>query len=130
MLGSDFVRQYAAAGLPAWEAAAVALAKESDGLCPWPWIPLELSTASGLKATLQVQSDVLAVGTPADSVRLPLRPSTAQAILNDSALYPGALLPTPWIAYQIWRAAKVKLAPTFLAPNPGANLTASTPSAS
>jgi hypothetical protein len=121
VLGSAFIAQYAKTGLPAWEGAAIAIAR-AEGLVPWPWVTLELWSATGDVAQLQVQSDVLAVGTPDDYVRLPLTTRSAQAILNDSTLYQGAVLPTPWLAYQIYRAAAGKLAPTAMVPNIGAQL--------
>jgi hypothetical protein len=52
-------------------------------------------------------ADDLAIGPLEDHLRLPLRPSTAQSILN----LRGWLLPTPWIVYQMWRSAPVKLTP-------------------
>lgn len=115
--GSEFVRQFANKGIVAWEAAALQIAREG-GLTPWPFFDLTLSDADGHTCTLSVQSDMLAIGTLEDHVRLPLLPSSAQNILNLT----GALLPTPWIVYQIWRAASAKIDPIALAPNRGANL--------
>lgn len=121
MLGSEFVAQYARKGVVAWEAAALALARQ-DSLVPWPWV--DLSLASGTDSiTLKVQSDVLAIGTFEDHVRLPMTPGMAQGILNTGIFGGGALLPTPWLEYQIWRAATIKLQPTPIAPNRGADLT-------
>jgi len=118
MLGTEFVNTYAHLGIAAWEAAAVELAGQS-GLVAWPWVNLPLADDQGNTAVLQVQSDVLAVGSPEDYVRLPLLPSTAQTIANMT----GTILPTPWIAYQIWRASHAKCEPHPLAPNLGPNLT-------
>ena len=117
MNGSEFVARYHDATLPAWEAAAFQLASNGE-LTPWPFVDLPLSSADGDTAVLKVQTDVLSIGPEADHVRLPMTPSGAQNILNLS----GALLPTPWLVYQIWRAAQVKLVPTPMAPNRGANL--------
>ena len=114
--GSQFVADYAKKGLPAWEAAALELARQS-GLVPWPWVDLTLVDGDDT-AVLHVASDVLSVGTLEDHVRLPLTPGRAQDILNLS----GALMPTPWLEYQIWRAASLKLAPTAMVPNRGADL--------
>ena len=116
MLGSAFVEQYGRKGLPAWEAAAIALARENK-LTPWPFVDLVL-TEGGDTAVLKVASDMLSVGPFEDYVRLPLTPQTAQSIANLS----GALLVTPWLEYQIWRAAKRQLPPTAMVPNQGANL--------
>lgn len=116
MQGSEFVQQYARKGAAAWEAAALAIARE-DGLTPWPWVDLELTDGTNT-AILKVQSDVLSIGTLEDYVRLPLTPTRAQSVLN---LF-GGLLTTPWLEYQIWRAAPAKLRPTAMAPNKGANL--------
>jgi hypothetical protein len=115
--GSDFVRDYARKGAYAWEAAAVELARQNQ-ITPWPWIELPLRSASGDEAVLRVASDVVSVGSFEDHVRLPLMPPAAQSIANLS----GALLPTPWLVYQTWRAAPVKLSPTPMAPNLYANL--------
>ena len=120
MLGSQFVQEYAKKGLVAWEAAALSLARQ-DGLVPWPWVDLTLSSGTD-SVTLKVQSDVLAIGTFEDHVRLPLTPGTAQSILNLGIFGGPALLPTPWLEYQIWRAASLKLQPTPMPQNQGANL--------
>lgn len=116
MLGSQFVEQYGRKGLPAWEAAAIALAREG-ALTPWPWVDLSLTEGADT-VILKVQTDVLSIGPLEDHVRLPLTPSAAQSIANLS----GALLPTPWLEYQIWRAASLKLQPVAMVPNQGANL--------
>lgn len=112
MLGSEFVREFARKGPAAWEGAALALAAQG-GLVPWPTFDLDLKDADGHTAVLTIRSDVLAVGTLEDSLRLPLSPRTAQSILNLT----GDLLPTPKIAYEIWRASPFKLVPTSMSPN-------------
>ena len=116
MLGSVFVTEFAKKGITAWEGAALELAR-SGGLVPWPYVPLTLVDGDDT-LVLAVQSDVLAVGTFEDRVRLPLTPGVAQSICNLS----GALLPTPWLEYAIWRAAAMKLTPHAMVPNLGANL--------
>ena len=116
MSGSTFVTDYARRGLAAWEARALELAR-TDGLTPWPFVNVTVVDGDDT-LVLPVQSDVLAVGTLADHVRLPLTPGVAQSIANLS----GSLLPTPWLEYVIWRSAALKLPPTAMVPNQGANL--------
>jgi hypothetical protein len=134
MTGSEFVRQFARSGLSSWEAAAIALAREdaegktggqtgrAPNLTPWPWVDIRLSAPrpdGGVDtAVVPVMSDALAIGPFSDHVRLPLTPSSAQSIAN---LF-GWLLPTPWLAYQMWRASPIKLAPIAMEPNKGADL--------
>lgn len=117
MTGSEFVSAYAKKGLPAWEAAMLALARQG-ALCPWPLYELVLKNAAGDQAVLTIDTDALAVGTLEDHVRMPLLPGTAQSILNLT----GRLLPTPWIVYQQFRAAALKLEPVSYWPNKGADL--------
>ncbi len=111
MRGSEFVRAFQNKGLPAWEAAALELARQGE-LTPWPFVELDLVDDAGNTATLSVQSDVLAIGTLEDHVRLPLTPSSAQSILNLT----GALLPTPLLVYRIWQAAPFKITPLEMIP--------------
>ena len=116
MLGSEFVSTYGRKGLNAWEPAAIMLA--SDGkLTPWPFVDLPLSDGANT-VILRVQSDVLAIGSLEDHLRLPLTTAAAQGIANLG----GMLLTTPWIEYQLWRHASVKLQPTAMVPNQGANM--------
>lgn len=117
MTGSEFARTFGAKGLAAWEAAAVKLAQD-DGLTPWPFVPLTLRDDKGNVAVLEVQTDDLAIGPLGDHLRLPLTPSAAQSILN----LRGWLLPTPWLVFQIWRAAEVKAEPIAMVPNQGASM--------
>jgi hypothetical protein len=117
MTGSEFAALYGTKGLPAWEAAVVALAR-SGGLTPWPWVPVTVEgvLADGRKhsATLQVRSDVMSVGPlGGDVLRLPLTPRAAQNVANVD----GSLLPTPWLDYLIWRASPAKLAPIQMPPS-------------
>lgn len=114
--GSQFVTEFASKGFAAWEGAAFDVARH-EGLTPFPFVDLVLSDGQN-HAILKVQSDVLSIGTQADHIRLPLTPKRAQDIFN---LF-GWLLPTPWLTYQIWRASSVKLTPTPMAPNKGADL--------
>ena len=118
MTGSEFARTFGPKGLAAWEAAALRLAQEDDGLTPWPFVPLTLSDDKGNTAVLQVQVDDLSIGPIGDHLRLPLTPTAAQSILN----LRGWLLPTPWLVYQIWRASPVKATPRAMVPNQGASM--------
>lgn len=118
MLGSEFIAAYANKGLPAWEAAALQLARDG-GLVDWPWVDVQLTDGNSNTAIVRMTTDALAIGTPEDNVRLPLLPGTAQSIFN---LY-GWMLPTPWLVYKRWEAAPIKLTPTAMVPNLGANLT-------
>ena len=105
--GREFVQTYAKKGYVAWEAAALELARQGQ-LTPWPWVDLPLTLpGTDDTAIVKVSSDVLSVGPFEDLVRLPLTPSAAQSILNLS----GSLMTTPWLEYQIWRAAPAKLQP-------------------
>lgn len=116
MNGSDFVKQYAPKGATAWEAAALELAK-SDGLTPWPFVPVTVSDGTN-SATLQVMSDVLSIGPTQDFVRMPLTATMAQNVLN---LF-GWLLPTPELAWQIYFQSGAKVEPHPMVPNQFANL--------
>ncbi len=118
LTGSAFAATFGGKGLAAWEAAALALAREQGGLTPWPFVPLTLTDGAGNTAILQVQTDDVAIGTLDDHIRLPLTPSAAQSILN----LRGWLLPTPWLVFQIWRAAPAKLEPKGMVPNLGASM--------
>ncbi len=119
MLGSDFLETFKGKGLAAWEAAAFDLAQHGSTVS-WPMVDVQLSV-DGHQATLHVASDVFAVGTPEDFLRLPLTPGIAQSIANLN----GFLLPTPKMAYEIWKAAEkqgVQLTPSLQWPNRGASL--------
>lgn len=119
--GAEFAATYGPKGFYAWEAAALELAKQGK-LTPWPWVPLTLRGAGGdgqpHEVVLQVRSDVLSIGPFDDALRLPLTPRAAQSIAN----LDGTLLPTPWLDYQIWRAAPAKLQPVSARQNKGANM--------
>ena len=118
MRAQDFIQEYSRKGHTAWEAAALSLFRQGE-LTLWPWVDLPLSDRTDT-LILRVQSDVLAVGTPEDYIRLPMTPNAAQGIAN---LIPGgALLTTPLIEYRIWQQAQHKLPPTDMAPNRGINL--------
>ena len=121
MTGSEFVSAYSNKGLAAWEGAAFEAARQGH-LTPREWVPITLKDNAGNTAIIQVQEDGLAIGPKNDSVRLPLTPSGGQNIFN---LF-GWLYPTPWIVYQIWKNAAIKLTPTSIAElgesNKGADL--------
>jgi hypothetical protein len=102
---SEFIAAYK--GLPAWENAAFELAREG-AVVDWPMVPVQLRTPDGAhEGTVRVASDLFAVGTPDDFLRLPLTPGAAQRIANLG----GLLLPTPLLARRIWEQADVKLTP-------------------
>lgn len=116
MRASEFIAEFGKRGLNSWEGAAVELARQGQ-FVEWPWVDVPLSDGSNT-AIVRMATDAFAVGTPDDYLRLPLTPTKAQDIFN---LF-GWLLPTPWLVYQRWRAAPIKLTPTPMVPNLGANL--------
>lgn len=107
MKGSEFVQQYRSRGFAAWEAAAVSMAEQTmagvpDLVARWPMTTLTMKSKDGkYECLLDVSSDVFAIGTADDYVRLPLTPEPAQAVANIF----GCLLPTPKIVYERWRQA-------------------------
>ena len=116
LTGSAFVSTFAAKGPAAWEAAAFEAAS-SGGVVEWPWAEVTLSDGTNT-CIVRCQTDVFAVGTPEDFLRLPLTPGRAQQIGNLT----GLLLPTPLLAYKTWQQAPTKLTPVAMVPNKGANL--------
>ena len=116
MLGSEFVQKYSRSSPGTWEQAALDEVRQGS-LTPWPVVPVTLADGNDT-AILGVQSDVFAIGSIADHVRMPLTTPYAQSIANLS----GALLPTPWLEYAIWKTAPAKLAPISMSPNQGASL--------
>lgn len=117
MKGSEFAATFGTKGFTAWEAAAFDLAKSGDGVVLWPWVDVTVTDGRDT-VVVRAQSDVFSVGTPEDFLRLPLTPSRAQEIGNLA----GYLLPTPYLVYAMWKAAPVKLSPTAMVPNKGANM--------
>ncbi len=107
MLGSEFYNTFAGTDKRAWEAAALEAAREGS-VVAWPMVPISLSatgpSGQAHTAVLPVASDVFAIGTPQDFLRLPLTPGAAQSVANLG----GFLLPTPKIAYEVWKAAKTQ----------------------
>lgn len=99
-----------------WEAAVIDMAKAGDILI-WPWTDVTL-TDGDHTAVIKVQNDLFSIGTPEDHLRMPLRPETAQSIANLN----DWMLPTPWLSYQIWKAAPYKLTRSPMVPNRGAVL--------
>ena len=118
MRGSEFLAANAKKSLAQWEAAAVTLASQ-DSFVPWPMVPVSVTSKDGKHTgRFFVASDYFAVGTPEDYIRLPLTPGAAQLVANTK----GLLLPTSKMVEDIWRASLVKLSPSPLVPNRGANL--------
>jgi hypothetical protein len=64
------------------------------------------------RGTFYVMPDYLAIGSNADFFRMPMRPLTAQGLLDQF----GCLMPTRRMVNAIWTAASVKLAPYPLSP--------------
>ena len=116
MLGSEFVQTFSRRGAGVWEQATLDLARQNS-LVPWPYVDVTITDGTDT-LVLGVQSDVVAVGSFEDHVRMPLSTPYAQSVANLT----GALLPTPWIEYAIWRSAPVKLDPVAVVPNQYANL--------
>lgn len=106
MKGSEFIAAFGPKDYAAWEAAAFEAAS-SGSLVQWPWTEVVVSDGNGNTIVLHAQSDVCAIGTPEDFVRVPLPPSRYQQIAN---LF-GYILATPKLAYEHWRASQVKLTP-------------------
>lgn len=75
------------------------------------FVPVEL-TGTGVRVTLCVAPDYLAVGSDRDFLFVPMRLSTA---LRVAQRY-GALLPTPRIVDAVYEQAELKLAPQPLPP--------------
>ena len=117
MKGSEFAATFGTKGYPAWEKAAFELARSGEGVVHWPWVDITVTDGANT-AVVRAQTDVLSVGTEEDFLRLPLTPMTAQAIGNLA----GYLLPTPYLVYALWKASPVKLTPTAMVPNKGANM--------
>jgi hypothetical protein len=117
MKGSEFAAVYGPKGYAAWENAAFEMAK-SGGNVDWPFHDVEYTASNGWNVKVKVASDYFAIGDQDDCLRLPLTPITAQRIAN---LW-GCFLPTPKLVVETWRSAKVKLPPTSMVPNKGANM--------
>lgn len=103
MKGSEFVKLISGLSFAEREAALMdALGSRVD----WPLV--EVPVAAGRRSgIIRVTSDVLALGTCDDFVRVPTTPRTAQRIAD--AL--GLGLITPAMSDAIWRAAQVRLEP-------------------
>jgi hypothetical protein len=72
----------------------------------------------GNKIVVRVSPDVVSIGSDADALRVPLWPSTAQAVAN----YFGAILPSRQLSKAIYDAAPVKLAAAPRPPDPSMEL--------
>ncbi len=121
MKGSEFLAAYAGKPYQAWEAAALDLARQG-GAVAWPTVPVRCRSDRHEVLTW-VSSDVFAIGTIEDHLRLPLTCTAAQQVADLS----GAFLPTVAICNEIWRQAPLKLTPVTsgqlaLKGNQGANL--------
>lgn len=116
MRGSEFLSTYAKKPWPAWELAAVDLAKKG-GMVDWGFQEVVIKRGD-LTGKLRIQRDVFAIGTPEDFVRLPLGPERAQEVANEF----GWMLETPLVSYLAWRSASIKLPRHPMTPNRGASL--------
>jgi len=105
--GSEFLQAFVTASLLSWERVVVQEA-ERGGLVDWPLFPVDVKAPDGQVAARWFASmDVVAVGDPADYVRMPLTPSSAQRVAD--AL--GLVLITPKMAVDVAGAATIKLEP-------------------
>jgi hypothetical protein len=109
---SDFTKLYGSdnlgivpsgSSLYKWENTILTMAQNGDTMV-WPWTDVTLTDGEHT-AVIKVQNDLFSIGTPDDYMRMPLRASTAQSIANLN----GWMLPTPWLSYQIWKAAPFKI---------------------
>lgn len=116
MRGSEFLATYGKKPWPAWELAAVDLAKKGE-FVDWGWCEVTVKKGD-LTGVLRVQKDVFAIGEQGDVLRLPLSPERAQEIAN----HQGWMLETPLISYLAWRASDLKLTRQAMVPNKGADL--------
>jgi hypothetical protein len=116
MKGSEFAAVYGPKGYAAWENAAFELARSGENV-QWPFQDVEFN-AGGRRVQVKVATDYFAIGEPSDCLRLPLTPTMAQRIANLS----GFVLPTYKLVLETWRAARIKLTPTSMVPNKGANM--------
>lgn len=116
MTGSEFA--HAVEGLSAIERDSVALAEIISGNVPniaRYEINDTLEDANGIQHAVQmyVLSDVVAVGTDSDFLRIPMLPSTAQRVAD----LMGGSLPTRRMSDLIHRHATVKLSPHPMTPD-------------
>lgn len=82
------------------------LLAHADCLVPWPLVPVRF-TRAGHTIEVQVWSDVLALGTEQDFLRVPMGAPAAQAFAD----HLGLALITRGVSDAIWAAAAVKLDP-------------------
>lgn len=105
MTGQEFVATLQGLTPAAREARVLA---SLDMQVKWPWVAVPICSGHGeVRGEIRVSSDVFAIGTPGDFVRIPLSGPGADMV----AAANGAVLPTSKISDMIWRAATVKLAP-------------------
>lgn len=76
------------------------------------FVPVSINGKRGIKATVWVAPDYLAIGDNADFVRFPMNPITAQRVADQFK----CVLPTKKLVDIIYRAADIKLSPSTLRP--------------
>lgn len=108
---TDFLSEFQSSSQNAWEAGAVRYAANGDRV-DWPFVevPLSIPTsgpAAGHTASVFVASDVFAIGSSDDYLRMPLAPGPAQQIADAF----GWLLPTRKLANDIFAASQIRLTP-------------------
>ncbi len=91
----------------------IAVLDALDYAINWPLVDVPLDKNG--EVVVRVTSDVFALGTPEDLVRMPVGADVAQALAD--AL--GLSLITTLVSDAIWRAAKWRLAPAFMDPRKG-----------
>jgi hypothetical protein len=77
------------------------------------FVPVALKGKRGIKATVWVAPDYLAIGNDSDFVRFPMNPITAQRVADQFK----CVLPTKKLVDIIYRSADVKLSPSTLRPD-------------
>lgn len=112
MLGTEIIEKLRPFGATAKRDSAVLDA--IDLRVEWPLVDVVLSRKD-CAVTIRVTSDVFALGTNDDHVRVPVAADTAQRIADALELS----LITPSISDAIWKTAKHRLRPQYMNPNAG-----------
>lgn len=113
--GSEFIARMEALGRAAIDDAVVAAV--TAGNIPAfqrKLVPLSLADVDGVRGTLHVMCDYLAIGSDEDFIRMPMTSAAAQRIAN----LLDATLPTPKMVDLIYAAAPAKLPPSYIEGGP------------